>query len=134
MSMNSLPNFEADLHQSAIDLSGLEKFLEAEQSAKLEEVQEVVETETQVVLRLLDQLYKVGELVTDTSERLKDAHSRIDNLTTVIALQNKQMELLAHYQAQAARVGGLEHSLAMAAAENARLKQARWRKIFFWLK
>jgi polysaccharide pyruvyl transferase WcaK-like protein len=133
--MNSLPNFEADLHRSAIDLSGLEKFLEAEQSAKnQEEVQEQVETETQVVLRLLDQLYKVGELVSDTSERLKQAHSRIDNLTTVITLQNKQVELLSHYQAQAARVGGLEHSLAMAMAENARLKQAGWRKIFFWLK
>ena len=128
--MNSLPNFELDLHQSSIDLSGLESFLES----PVTEEPEREETETQVILRLLEQLYRVGELVKDTSQRLVEAHERLNSLTALVSLQNKQMEILSHYQAQAARSAGLEHSLALALAENEKLKRSMWRKIFFWIK
>jgi hypothetical protein len=128
--MNSLPKFELDLHQSSIDLSGLESFLESPVTE--EPVRE--ETETQVILRLLEQLYRVGELVKDTSQRLVEAHERLNSLTALVTLQNKQMEILSHYQAQAARAAGLEHSLALALAENEKLKRSMWRKIFFWIK
>jgi hypothetical protein len=128
--MNSLPKFEVDLHQASIDLSGLESFLES--PATEEPVRE--ETETQVILRLLEQLYRVGELVKDTSQRLVEAHDRLNSLTALVSLQNKQMEILSHYQAQAARAAGLEHSLSLALAENEKLKRSMWRKIFFWIK
>jgi hypothetical protein len=127
--MNSLPKYVVDHSQQAIDLSGLEAFLEQPQvEAPIEE------TETQMILRLLDQLYRVGELVKETSEKLVAANERLTSLSSLVTMQNKQMELLAHYQTQAARVSGLEHSLAMAAAENERLKRSWWRKIFFWIK
>jgi hypothetical protein len=128
--MNSLPNFEYDAHKASIDLSGLESFLESPAVAEPERE----ETETQVILRLLEQLYKVGELVKDTSERLVEAHEKLTSLTALVSLQNKQMEILSHYQAQAARAAGLEHSLAMALAENEKLKRSGWRKIFSWIK
>lgn len=128
--MNSLPKFEVDTHKASIDLSGLETFLESPIDAEPERE----ETETQVILRLLDQLYRVGELVKDTSERLVEAHERLNSLTALVTSQNKQMEILSHYQAQAARAAGLEHSLAMALAENEKLKRSVWRKIFFWIK
>jgi hypothetical protein len=128
--MNSLPNFEVDLHRSSIDLSGLESFLES----PVTEEPVAEETETQVILRLLEQLYRVGELVKDTSQRLTEAHERLNSLTALVSLQNKQMEILSHYQAQAARAAGLEHSLALALAENEKLKRSMWRKIFFWIK
>ncbi len=128
--MNSLPKYLVDHSQQAINLSGLEAFLE---QPHVEPVP-VEETETQMILRLLDQLYKVGELVRETSEKLVAANERLNSLSSLVTMQNKQMELLTHYQTQAARVGGLEHSLAMATAENERLKQAWWRKIFFWIK
>jgi hypothetical protein len=128
--MNPLPNFEIDAHKASIDLSGLESFLESPLVAEAQRE----ETETEVILRLLDQLYRVGELVKDTSERLSEAHERLNSLTALVSLQNKQMEILSHYQAQASRVAGLEHSLAIAIAENERLKRSGWRKIFFWIK
>ena len=128
--MNSLHKFEVDARRASIDLSGLDSFLE---SRDLQEP-EREETEAQVIFRLLDQLYRVGELVKDTSQRLTDAHERLNSLTALVSSQNKQMEILSHYQAQAARVAGLEHNLALVISENERLKQSGWRKIFFWIK
>jgi cell division septal protein FtsQ len=134
--MNSLPKFEFDKERRAIDLEGLEAFLVQTDDAGSKDLSAFSneESETQTVLRLLDQLYKVGELVRETSEKLVLANERLVTLSSQVAAQNKQMELLAHYQAQAARIGGLEHSLAMISAENERLKASRWRKIFFWIK
>jgi hypothetical protein len=134
--MNSLPKFEFDRERQAIDLEGLEAFLvqTEDPSSKDQSADAAEESETQTVLRLLDQLYKVGELVRETSEKLVLANERLVSLSSQVAAQNKQMELLAHYQAQAARIGGLEHSLAMISAENERLKASWWRKIFFWIK
>lgn len=130
--MNSLPKFEFDKERQAINLDGLEAFLV--QTEDFSPTSGDEESETQMVLRLLDQLYKVGELVTETSEKLAHANEKLVILSGQVAAQNKQMELLAHYQAQAARIGGLEHSLAMISAENERLKASKWRKIFFWIK
>ena len=137
--MNSLPKFEFDRERQAIDLDGLEAFLVQTDNAGSKNqltgsTDGEEESETQIILRLLDQLYKVGELVRETSEKLVSANERLITLSSQVTAQNKQMELLAHYQAQAARIGGLEHSLAMISAENERLKSSRWRKIFFWLK
>jgi DNA repair exonuclease SbcCD ATPase subunit len=131
--MNSVPlsYYESDSRQKAIDLDGLESFLTQTE----EQVPPTVEeTETQIILRLLDQLHQVGSLVKETTEKLAGANERLNGLSTLVAAQNKQMEILSVYQAQAARVSGLEQSLATAIAENQRLKQSFWRKIFFWIK
>ncbi len=132
--MNSLPlpNFESDSHQQTLDLSGLEVLYEEVENAIVEEK---TETETEIILRLLGQLAAVNDLVKATSTKLVAANDRLNNLSTFITVQHaKQNELVLAYQAQAARVSGLEHRLAMAVAENQRLKRSWWRKILFWIK
>ena len=103
--MNSLPKFEFDRERQAIDLDGLEAFLVQTDDANSKNhsvgfIDGEEESETQVILRLLDQLYKVGELVRETSEKLVSANERLVTLSSQVNAQNKQMELLAHYQAQ----------------------------------
>jgi hypothetical protein len=132
--MNSLSKFEVDARKASIDLSGLEKFLEPPKALEAVQESEREETETEVIYRLLDQLYKVGELVTDTSQRLEEAHTRLTTLTALVTLQSKQLEILSHYQTQAAKVSDLEQNLAIALAENEKLKRSSWRKILFWNK
>jgi uncharacterized protein YciW len=91
-------------------------------------------SEHELILQLLNQLCLVNELVKDTSERLISANERLTSLAALVSIQNKQMELLTHYQAQAARATSLENQLAIIKLENERLKKPWWRKIMLWLK
>lgn len=129
--MNTKPQYESDPHDRAIDLDGLEGLLD---QAHMEVSHEEQGSEHELILKLLNQLCLVNELVKDTSERLVLANERLTSLASLVTTQNKQIELLNHYQAQAARATSLENQLAIIKLENERLKQPFWRKILFWLK
>ncbi|HEY9712884.1 MAG TPA: hypothetical protein V6C72_05410 [Chroococcales cyanobacterium] len=136
--MNTRPQYESDPRDRALDLDGLEGLLE---QAHMEVVSEGssessgnTKSENELILKLLNQLCLVNELVKDTSERLVLANERLTSLAALVTTQNKQIELLNHYQAQAARATSLENQLAIIKLENERLKKPLWRKIMFWLK
>ena len=129
--MNTKPQYEPDRRDSALDLDGLEGLLD---QAHVEIASPTDKSEHELILQLLNQLCLVNELVKDTSERLIAANERLTSLAALVSIQNKQMELLTHYQAQAARATSLENQLAIIKLENERLKKPWWRKIMLWLK
>jgi len=129
--MNIKPQYESDRRDSALDLDGLEGLLDP---AHIEIAVPVEKSENELILQLLSQLCVVNELVKDTSERLMAANERLTSLAALVGIQNKQIELLTHYQAQAARATSLENQLAIIKLENERLRKPWWRKVMLWLK
>lgn len=127
--MNAQPNYQSDAHHDALDLSGLEGLLERAEVTVVEPVESVEEAESLTIMRLLDELHRVMQLVQETSSRLMAANERMSSLSTLVTIQNKQLELLTHYQLQASKVAGLEARLAHVSAENERLKRPLWRKL-----
>jgi hypothetical protein len=131
--MNSKPKKEQQLHEDSLDLDGLELLLD---HAHLEIPESPVApiSEAQLVQNLLTQLVRVTELVKDTSERLVGANERLTSLSALVTTQAKQMELLDHYQVQAARAASLENQLIAANIELEHHRRPLYRKLLFWVK
>ncbi|MFN8552237.1 MAG: hypothetical protein U0103_12175 [Candidatus Obscuribacterales bacterium] len=131
--MNTNPKRNYQSHEDHLDLEGLELLLD-HAHLEIPQVPVVPVSETKLVQNLLEQLVRVTDLVKDTSERLASAHQRLNQLSTLVTTQAKQMELLDHYQIQAARAASLENQLAAANAELEHHRQPLSRKLLFWVK
>ena len=136
--MESNLKAQVDAHQISLDLDGLDEFLEAA-PADIEVLQpDAVEPadmgEKQLMLRLLQEVIDVNAAVEAARERLTAANERMNSLNTVVQIQTTQLEMLGHYQSQAARVTSLEREIVALKAENAKLKQVWWRRISAWFK
>ncbi len=131
--MNTNQKKELQSHGDSLNLDGLEALLD---HAHLEIPKPPVtpETELKLVQNLLEQLCRVTELVKDTSERLAGANERLNGLGALVTTQGKQMELLEHYQAQAARTVSLENQLAAAKAELEHHRRPLLKRLIFWVK
>ena len=129
---------KVDAHQISLDLEGLDEFLEASPAeVELVTVEPVVDgasEDNKLILRLLQEVIEVNAAIEVTRERLAAANERMTSLHTVVQLQTKQLEMMAHYQSQAARVTALEHEIDLLKFENAKLKQVWWRRIINWFK
>lgn len=131
--MKTNPKKELQSHEDILDLEGLELLLDhAHMEIPPTPVAPV--SEAKLIQNLLEQLVRVTELVKDTSERLASAHQRLNTLSSLVTTQAKQMELLDHYQVQAARSASLENQLAAANIELEHHRQPLIKKLLFWVK
>lgn len=131
--MNLNPKRDYQAHEDHLDLDGLELLLD-HAHLEIPPVPVVPVSEAKMVQNLLEQLVRVTDLVKDTSERLSSAHQRLNQLSTLVTTQAKQMELLDHYQIQAARAASLENQLAAANAELDHHRQPLIKKVLPWVK
>lgn len=120
-------------HEENLDLDGLELLLDRAH-LEIPKNEIVPAPEAKLVQNLLEQLIRVTELVKDTSDRLASAHQRLNTLSSLVTTQAKQMELLDHYQAQAARAVSLENQLSAANAELAYHRRPLLQKVCFWVR
>ncbi|HEY9715205.1 MAG TPA: hypothetical protein V6C72_17170 [Chroococcales cyanobacterium] len=125
--MNSNLKPQVDAHQISLDLEGLDDFLESSQHQV--EVAEEESQEKSLLLQLMDRVVTVNQSVEEARERLSAANERMSALHTVVQVQTGQLELLSHYQNQAARVTSLERQINQLQEENARLKQSWFNKL-----
>ncbi len=131
--MNTNPQKELQDHRDSLDLDGLESLLD-HAHLELAKPEALPTAELKLIQNLLEQLCRVTELVKDTGERLAGANERLNSLGVLVSTQGKQMELLEHYQTQAARTVSLEHQLAAAQAELEHLRRPLIKKLTFWVK
>lgn len=129
--MNTNRKQDLQSHDQSVDLEGLEGLLD---HAHVELAPPPEPSEATVIQNLLEQLCRVNELVKDTSERLAGANERLNSLASIVSIQSKQMDLLSHYQAQAARTASLENQLAITNAELELHRRPVWKKLMFWVK
>jgi hypothetical protein len=82
-----------------------------------------------MMLKLLERVHEVNAAVEEARARITQANERMTTLAAVLQLQTDQLELMAHYQSQAARAAALEIRVANLEQENRELKQPFWKKL-----
>lgn len=117
----------------SLDLDGLEMLLERAHLEVAKPDFEPLQSD-KLVEHLLEQLQQVTDLVNDTSTRLNDANERFKSLLELVETQEKQMELMHHYQTQAARTASVENELAAVQAELEYHRRPWMQKLAFWVK
>jgi hypothetical protein len=128
--VNSNLQPQVDAHQISLDLDGLDDLLVVSpQVIEVVQEEDIPAEERQLLLSLLDQIASVNTAVDEARDRLAAANERMSSLATIVQLQTGQLELLSHYQNQAARAVSLERHIAELEAENANLKQTWWRRL-----
>lgn len=143
--MSSNPQPKIDTHQISLDLDGLDDFLEATQeiieapeveiiASQIAETEEIPDEERTLLLKLLGQVSDVNSAVEEARDRLAAANERMTSLATVVQLQTGQLELLSHYQNQAARTTSLERQIAELQLQNMKLNQVWWRRLIAFFK
>lgn len=134
--MNSNLRPQVDAHQISLDLDGLDDLLEGRVGSlpdKTEHPVSVPQSETEIILLLLEQVRLLNQHVCEAKERLISANERMGSLASVVKLQTRQLESLPYFEAEAAKVKALERNIALLERENETLRQPWWIRLGRWL-
>jgi uncharacterized protein HemY len=126
---NLQPQFDA--HQSSLDLEGLDELLTGVVEPPIADGETAVspESETAMIMLLLEQIRLLNDHVCEAKERLISANERMASLATVVGLQTRKLESLPHYEAEAAKISGLERNIILLERENEMLRQPWWTRL-----
>jgi hypothetical protein len=136
--MNSRSNLQPqiDAHQISLDLEGLDELLTGVVEPPTADGETVAypASETAMIMLLLEQVRLLNDHVCEAKERLISANERMASLATVVSLQTRQLESLPHYEAESAKIAGLERNIVLLERENEMLRQPWWIKFMRWVR
>jgi primosomal protein N'' len=127
--MTAQPEFDFTplAHEENVSVAGLEDFLEEQAPPPKSESA----NETQLILRLMDQLIQAHQFLEIAMRRVGLAQDRLDMLQFVMTKQAEQIAVIPYYQH---KVLELEQRLARCEADKTQLENHWLRRLFFWIR